>query len=97
MKELHIHLDDNDGCINTFVETMKAVKREQKIIHTTQIEFFSTTYLLRYGYNLFVHCYGRKHMLDSTLMIDGYGKIRERQNIGAMLLAGCFPWFTNEE
>lgn len=96
MKKLHICLDSSENCLTTYMDTVKAIQREEEEIYTTQLDFFSLTYLLRDGYYLYVHYNDCVYIVDDSLYVYGYGTVRPSQNIHAMLLANCFPWFINE-
>lgn len=92
MKELHIYLDKlpEEDIIYTFINAEKALLNNQQVVHTTQIHFCSTTWLVK-GYRLFVHMPDEK-IIEITLGYCGdVGReIRVGHNIEKMLLAGVF-------
>lgn len=88
-KELHLHLDDYEGCICTYIDTLNAVRRGDKCIHTTITSFLS----FEYSDRIFVHFDGESHEItigecDGTKRI-----ITKSHKLWNLLMAGEFEWY----
>lgn len=92
MKKFTLYLDNPiEGCLNTYIETKKAIERDDEIINTTSLANLSFE-LVEQGYKIFVVC-GGNHKEFFPGMTGSNGKqIRYEHNLERLLKGGCFDF-----
>lgn len=108
MKEIHFYKDLKDCNLENFVErdeyhashnsTERAIRENEKFIHTTAISALDFSYLLDKGYRIFLHENGRvgEIHVGNTELTDRY--IRNVYDIKRIWIGGGFQeYFYNEQ